>query len=337
MKANRIELQGEANKFSDDVGHAAKSIKLEDIEVPLLSVANWGGNLLHLRGNVEGYTWAGSKIKYLRFIVGRHDLPFYYHDEVALQRSFLDAFLKGDDRAGWSIPGKLPPVSVILRKGDVGFNNPKWEQVFPRRDEAAWPIPRTQYTKYYLNKNGTFSTNRSTESGKKSYKALGSLQAPSLVQFTTAPFEEETEVTGHIVGHLNVSVTPDQISDENDIDLFLTVRHLNADGAEVYYTGTVGDPIPVVKGWLRLSLRKVDDSDAKHRPFLPFRSYSKNDVQIVEPNKVYGVDVEFWPTNVIIGRGGKLVCEVSSGDTQGVGIFGHSSEIDRQVTISCIM
>jgi len=36
---------------------------MADIEVPLLSVGNWGGILLHLRGNVEGYTHAGSEFK----------------------------------------------------------------------------------------------------------------------------------------------------------------------------------------------------------------------------------------------------------------------------------
>ncbi|KIM97326.1 hypothetical protein OIDMADRAFT_130563, partial [Oidiodendron maius Zn] len=64
------------NRFRDDAYYASKEFNLEDIEVPLLSVANWGGINLHLRGNVEGYTWAGSKFKYLRFITGRHDLPF---------------------------------------------------------------------------------------------------------------------------------------------------------------------------------------------------------------------------------------------------------------------
>jgi putative CocE/NonD family hydrolase len=70
------------NRFRDDEYYASKEFNLEDIKVPLLSVANWGGILLHLRGNVEGYTWAGSTFKYLRFITGRHDLPFYYHNEV---------------------------------------------------------------------------------------------------------------------------------------------------------------------------------------------------------------------------------------------------------------
>lgn len=78
LKKNRQDQteDNEANRFRDDDYYASKEFNLEDIQVPLLSVANWGGILLHLRGNVEGYTWAGSKFKYLRFVTGRHDLPF---------------------------------------------------------------------------------------------------------------------------------------------------------------------------------------------------------------------------------------------------------------------
>lgn len=78
LKENRRDqtVDNEENKFRDERYYASKDFNLEDIEVPLLSVANWGGILLHLRGNVEGFTWAGSRLKYLRFITGRHDLPF---------------------------------------------------------------------------------------------------------------------------------------------------------------------------------------------------------------------------------------------------------------------
>lgn len=72
----------DANRFLDDEYYASKVFPLEDIDIPLLSVANWGGISLHLRRNVEGYTYAGSRSKWLRFIVGRHDLPFYYKEEV---------------------------------------------------------------------------------------------------------------------------------------------------------------------------------------------------------------------------------------------------------------
>ncbi|KUJ07456.1 alpha/beta-hydrolase [Mollisia scopiformis] len=322
-----------ANKFRDDAYYSSKDFKLEDIEVPLLSVANWGGILLHLRGNVEGFTWAGSKFKYIRFIVGRHDLPFYYHDEVEVQMSFLDAFLKDKDTVGWATPGKVPPVSMVLRKGNVGFNNPEFEATYKRREEPAWPIPRTKYTNYHLHSDGTLSTtpDSSKSPSTKSYKALGTLDHPELIQFTTPPFEQETEITGHIVAHLNVSMTPEDQSSKSpkDIDLFLTLRYLAPSGEEVHYTGTAGDPIPLCKGWLRVSMRKIDEQSAKHRPYLPQRNYLSTDVQEVKPGEVYGVDVEIWPTNVVAEKGGRIVFEISSGDTQGSGVFQHKSEKDR--------
>jgi predicted acyl esterase len=118
---------------------------------------------------------AGSKFKYLRAIVGRHDLPFYYKEEVELQRSFLDAFLKGDDKSGWSVPGKLPPVDIVLRQGNPGFNNAEKEKAFPRRTEQEWPIARTQYTNYYLTTNGGLSTSKSKADGLVTYEAPGYL------------------------------------------------------------------------------------------------------------------------------------------------------------------
>ncbi|KAH8664055.1 X-Pro dipeptidyl-peptidase C-terminal non-catalytic domain-containing protein [Xylariales sp. PMI_506] len=318
-------------KYRDDDYYASKEFKLEDIEVPLLSVANWGGILLHLRGNVEGYNHAGSKFKYLRFITGRHDLPFYYHDEVEIQRSFLDAFLKGEDRVGWSEPGKVAPVTVTLRKGDVGFNDSEKEKTYPKREEEAWPIPRTQYTKYYLTPEQSLVTDKptATEPKQVSYKALGNLDSPQLVQFTTPAFDKETEFTGHITAHLNVSLSPEDDAGDKDIDLFVTLRHLDAAGKEIYYTGTAGDPVPLTKGWLRVSFRKVHTDHPKNREYLPHREYFSTDVLPVKAGEVYGVDVEIWPSNVVVDKGGKLVFEIASGDTQGSGIFQHNSETDR--------
>lgn len=290
---------------------------------------------MHLRGNVEGYTQAGSELKYLRFITGRHDLPFYYSEEVDIQRSFLDAFLKGDDRAGWST-GQAPKVDLVLRKGDVGFNNAEAEKQFPRRTESEWPIARTQYTPFYLTPGRELVTERpATRPIKITYRALGSLDDPQVVQFTTAPFEQETEITGHIVAHLNVSMSPDPgAPTPRDIDLFLTLRYISPEGKEVFYTGTAGDPVPLCKGWQRVSLRKVNSDHCRHRAWLPHRDYYSTDVQPVIPGEVYPVDVEVWPTNVVVEKGGKIIFEVSSGDTQGSGIFQHNSPTDRYVSLT---
>lgn len=320
------------HKYLDEIYYATKDFSLSDITVPLLSVANWGGILLHLRGNVIGWMEASSELKYLRFITGRHDLPFYYDEEVEIQRSFLDAFLKNDDRVGWSVKGEVPPVSIILRKGDVGYNDPKAERRYERRQENEWPIARTQYKRLYLHPDHTLqSSDPPTSETIVSYGALGTISSPQSVQFMTPVFKADTEITGHILAHLCVSASgnPSSSSAPTDIDLFLTLRHFSPHGNEIFYTGTTGDPVPLTKGWLRVSLRKVDQHDPRHREWLPRRHYRSIDVQDVQADIIYAVDVELWPTNVIVEKGGRLVIEVSSGDTQGCGIFGHDHPDDR--------
>lgn len=319
-------------KFREEEYYASKEYDMGDIKVPLLSVGNWGGILLHLRGNIEGFIHAGSEFKFLRLITGRHDLPFYYKEEVEIQRSFLDAFLKGEDRVGWSLKGKVPPVDLVLRKGDVGYNEAEKEKAYHRRTENEWPIARTAYTHFYLTPSQGLNIVQPQldRPQKLSYKALGSLDNPQFLQFSTQPFERETEITGHVVAHLNVSLSPLVTgSIPTDIDLFLTLRYISPAGNEVFYTGTAGDPVPLTKGWLRVSLRKTNPENPKHRSYLPWRDYFSTDVQPVIPGDVYAVDVEVWPTNVVVEKGGKIVFEVSSGDTQGSGIFQHNHPDDR--------
>lgn len=332
LAANRRDqtIDNQNNRFLDDEYYSSKDYNLNDIEVPLLSVGNWGGILLHLRGNIEGFRHAGSKFKYLRMITGRHDLPFYYEEEVEVQKSFLDAFLKGQDNVGWSQEGKLPPVDLVLRKGDKGFNDAAREKSFPRRVEKEWPIARTEYTKFFLTPDLSLTQDKVTAERKLSYRALGTIDEPQVLTFLTDPFKRETEITGHIVVHLNVSVTGDATNPQpSDIDLFVTLRHLGPDGKEIFYTGTAGDPVPLTKGWLRVSLRKVNKEHPKYRDWLPHRDYTSKDVQAVNPGVIYDVDVEVWPTNVVVEEGGRLALEVSSGDTQGSGIFLHNDPVDR--------
>ena len=295
----------------------------------MLSVANWGGISLHLRGNVEGYNWVGSRQKWLRIITGRHDLPFYYTRQVELQRSFLDAFLKGNDWAGWD-SGKMPKVSLTIRRGDKGVDNANAEREWEMRVENEWPLARTDYQKWFLTPSQALTLTAPEDSVLLSYRALGTLSNPELVQFRTAPFEAETEITGHVTAHLNVSMTADSTSEESkDIDIFVTLRHLSPSGKEIYYTGAAGDPVPLSKGWLRLSLRKVDETHPQHRHYLPRRNYCSVDMLPVQPGTIYPVDVEIWPTNVVMEKGHLLVFEVSSGDTQGSGIFRHDDPLDR--------
>ncbi|KAK5108764.1 hypothetical protein LTR62_007824 [Meristemomyces frigidus] len=322
-----------SNRFRDDSYFAQEAFDLADVKAPLLSVANWGGLALHLRGNVLGYVGAGSELKYLRTIVGRHDLPFYQDQEVEVQKSFLDAFLKGEDRLGWSEKGKLPPVDIVLRKGNPGFNNAAAElAAFPRRTENEWPIARTQYTKFYLTPDHGLDMEVPSPSDEVvSYRALGNSNDQQFVRFTTAPFEAEIEITGHSVAHLNMScTTASGAGPPSDIDVFVSLRHFDSEGKEIFYTGTIGDPVPVIKGWLRISLRKVEEDHPKHSEYLPRREYRRSEVQEVKAGEIYAFDVELWPTTVTVDKGSLLVFEVSGGDTQGTGLFDHDHPKDRQ-------
>ncbi len=183
-------------KFLDEPYYASKDFDLSDIEVPLLSVANWVQSLgqqivvreplanfahtrnravsfSHLRGNIQGYIHAGSEFKFLRCITGRHDLPFYYDQEVEVQRSFLDALLKDQDANGWKTHGKRRiPVDLVLRKGAPRYNCAEDElRTFPRRLESEWPIARTEYRKFHLRKDKTLGSMAESEKGRISYSA----------------------------------------------------------------------------------------------------------------------------------------------------------------------
>ncbi|MCC6777762.1 MAG: CocE/NonD family hydrolase, partial [Hyphomicrobiales bacterium] len=67
------------------------------ITTPLLSAANWGGQGLHLRGNIEAFLAAKSKQKWLEFHCLEHWTEFYTEHGIGLQKRFFGHFLKGED------------------------------------------------------------------------------------------------------------------------------------------------------------------------------------------------------------------------------------------------
>lgn len=153
-----------------------------------------------------------------------------------------------------------------------------------------------------------------SEDIKVSYLALGSIDKQDKAEFISWPFQTETDITGHIICHLNVSLSlaAGATNAPNDIDLFITLRHLDSKRKEIKYTGTVGDPVPIVKGWLRCRLRKLDVSHERHQQYLPYRNYFSTEEQKLQLDEIYEVDIEVWPTSVVIDKGHFLVCEVSS-------------------------
>ncbi len=121
----------------DDKYHRDHSADWDKITVPLLSCGNWGGNSLHLRGNIEGFVRAASKQKWLEMHGDRHWTLFYTDYGINLQKRFFGHFLKGEN-TGWD---SQPAVQLQVRHPG---------EKFVQRHENEWPLARTQWTKFYL-------------------------------------------------------------------------------------------------------------------------------------------------------------------------------------------
>ncbi len=302
--ANRADLIADFKAhILDDEYYQSRLPDLSQITAPVLSVGNWGNVGLHLRGNTEGYLGAASPHKWLSIWVGSHYAPFYTEEARALQKRFFDYWLKGVEN-GWL---NQPPVQLAIRKGS--------EVVW--HDEQEWPLARTQWSHFYLN---AASTSIDTEQpGKEAQVHYTAPQGD--ITFTTAPFAQDTEVTGPLALKLWVSSTTD------DMDLFVTLRNLDANGNEVPGIGARSEPVPVTAGWLRASHRKLDPSrSTDSRPF-----HTHDQVQKLTPGEVVSVDIEIWPTSMVFATGHRLALTIGAHDSGGWESFTHDDPEDRNL------
>jgi predicted acyl esterase len=99
-------------------------------------------------------------------------------------------------------------------------------------------------------------------------------------------------------------------SETEDTDLFLVVRVFKPDMKEVTFHGAVDPNKPVGLGWLRASQRKLDEKRS-----LPFRPYHTHDeIQPLTPGEAVELDIEIWPTCIVIPAGYRIGLSVRGKD-----------------------
>src|SRR5262245_27223838 len=306
----------------DDPYYRERSADLSKVTVPLLSAANWGGQGLHPRGNFEGFVRAASKEKWLECHGLEHWTHFYTDYGVALQKKFFGHFLKGEN-TGWK---KQPKVQLQVRHVDK----------FVERHEKEWPLKRTRWTKLFLDPaDYSLSSKRQAKKSSVTYAGFG-----DGVTFLGAPLRQDTEITGPIAAKLWVS------SATEDADLFLVVRAFSPDMKELVFQGALDPHTPLAQGWLRVSHRKLDK-----KLTLPYRPYHTHDEeQKLKKGEVYEVDVEVWPTCIVVPAGYRLALTVRGKDYvygggpgvglktlgavwSGVGPFRHDDPRDRPAAV----
>jgi uncharacterized protein len=268
-----LEMDPLEHRFDDEY-YAERSSDFSKIDIPLLSTANWGGQALHERSNLRGFMLAASKEKWLEVHGGEHWAIYYTDYGRELQQRFFDWFLKGE--GDWD---QQPPVLLQIRH--VG-------ERFAPRAEQEWPLARTAWTPMHLHMGDLELSSEPAEGEETaSYQGFG-----DGLTLSTAPFNEETELTGPVVCRLWVS------SSTTDADLFLALRVFDPNGHEVLFHGANEPQAPISLGWLRASHRKLDES--KSEPWAPYHSHLAEEP--LTPGEVYPLDIEIWPTCIVIPK-----------------------------------
>jgi uncharacterized protein len=319
LEANRVDFGAAIRSHSiDDAYHRDRSPHWPAVHVPLLSAANWGGQGLHPRGNFEGFTQAASVHKWLEVHGIEHWTEFYTAYGVALQKRFFDYFLKGENN-GWD---QQPRVQLQVRHLDR----------FVQRAESEWPLARTHWTRLYLSpEHETLGGEPPTADESRSFAATG-----EGLTFFAPPLDAETEITGPCAAKLFVS------SSTADADLFVILRAFSPANDEVVFQGAIDPHTPLAQGWLRASHRTLDE--ARTLPYRPCHTH--DDPRPLSAEEVVELDIEIWPTSIVLPAGYRLAFTVRGSDYEypgpsggrlsnfknelrGCGPFLHDDPLDR--------
>jgi predicted acyl esterase len=304
LARNRCDLGNEILKHPlDEKYYQARSPVWSKVTVPFLSAGNWGGQGLHLRGNIEGFMRAASKEKWLELHGLEHWTHFYTDYGRLLQKRFFDYFLKGIEN-GWN---KEQRVRLQVRYIDK----------FVERTENEWPIARTRWTKLYLDPLArSLSWTPVTTGGTVQFDAMG-----EGITFHSPLLEHETEITGPSAAKLFIS------SSTTDADIFVVLRLFSSDDEEVVFQGAIDPHTPIAQGWLRASHRMLDlELSSFYRPY-----HAHREKQPLRSDEIVELDIEIWPTSIVIPAGYRIAVTVRGKDYEYPGPSGRIASFKNEL------
>jgi len=258
--------------------------KFEKIKIPVYVCVNH--NHFHEHGSWEGFNRIRSNRKWMR-VHQEFEWPDTYSPQnLEDLKRFYDRYLK-DIHNGWEITPKIR-MEVMDAYGYAYQTN---------RPENKFPLERTQYQKLYLNaEGGTMGTEPFENKAEISYD---SKNGETNFVYT---FPEETELTGYMKLHLYV-----EARGNNDMDLFVNIKKDDCNGNELPVTIFGSENHPGAPGKLRVSLRHLDEKEAKeYKPYYTFDREEK-----LAAGEIVPVDIEIWPLSRIWHKGQKLRVQIA--------------------------
>ncbi|KAF5230226.1 hypothetical protein FANTH_13941 [Fusarium anthophilum] len=182
----------------------------EWINVPVYVVGSWT-NLVHTPGTFKAWKLLPEDLpKWLR-VHNAMEWPDYYNDNS--QRDllrFFDYYLHGKTDNDWIF---TPKVRLSVFNSGLTFSEDT-----VNRPETDFPIPRTNYVRYYLTQTHGLSLQPETSGGLVQYDS-----SSGIVKFE---FEmpEACETTGYFMAHLVMSC-----EEHVEMDVFVRVHRLSRD------------------------------------------------------------------------------------------------------------
>lgn len=188
---------------------------------------------------------------------------------------------------------------------------------------STWPLPGTQVQTRFFGSGNTLGTTGPKERGsydayKVDYSAGtgnqsrwntlfggGPVEYPDriaedgkLLTYTSAPLEQDLEVTGHPIVHLFVSSTA------TDGQFFVYLEEVDEQGRVRYVT----------EGELRAIDRKISNARPPYKTFGPYHTFLRRDARPLVPGRVAELSFDLLPTSNLFPKGSRIRVTIAGAD-----------------------
>jgi uncharacterized protein len=302
--------------YEYDVAIEESERNFKKIKVPAYTGAGWHSYTykMHLQGAQNWYENIDVPKKLLLTGPAHMERPFHsIHDEMV---RWYDHWLKGIDTGIMN----EPPVKIWV----MGAN--KW------RTGASWPLPETQWTKYFLHSWERLRTEPFVSGGRDAYKEPDTfVQMPPTqtrtiqkLRYMTDPLAEDTEVIGPISLTFYASI------DQDDTNWIIILKDVGPDvSVRTAREGEVEIPAnlserELTRGWLKASYRAIDAKRTK--PWKPWHRLTRETQQMTVPGEINEYQVEILSTANLFEKGHRICLEITSLDLPTGSGFGNNCE-----------
>ena len=209
------------------------------------------------------------------------------------------------------------------------------------RSGSDWPLPETQWTKFYLNGWERLQAESFTpSSAEDELPADAFVQMPPTqtnhvqrLRYLTDPLPADVLVAGPSVLYLFAEI------DQNDTNWFATLKDVGPDvSVRTVREGEREIPIDLwerelTRGWLKASLRALDPK--RSRPWRPWHLLTRAAQQKVTPGNITEYAIEILATANLFRRGHRICLEIAAADMPtGVGGATNAEYVPNHIVSS---